>query len=198
MKSTLVALGLGLAISLAGVANKAEAIGISPSGGGATTLIFDSGGNLAGLFSISGASVGDTFGLADAKALQTSGADIIGVLAGDPTTIPPVGFQSGGIVIPTTSDVPDLFDDVTPTGIEVSALSSGSGSVFDAVFLVFDTDFASASGVIANFTGSTFAVSSNSTDLTPAPIPVPAAGFLILTGLAGIGAARFLGGRRKA
>lgn len=192
MKIKQILTGAVAALAMAGAASAASAVNLSPSNQGGKEVIANIGGQLAGLFSITGATVGDQLTLADVQAEQLSGFAITGIFAGDPTTIPPAGFQSGGIVLPGTATVPNLFDDLSGTGVEVSALSSGSGSVFDALFIQFDVVFGTT-GTIAVFEGtSTFSVD-DSVDLT-AVVPVPAALPLMASALGALG---FVGWRRQ-
>ena len=183
----------------AGSAFEAQAIAITPSNQGGETVIYDAGGNLAGLFRLTDAAVGDTITLSDVQALHTSGSAVLSILAGDPTSLPPAGFQDGEIS--AGGSTPALFDNVD-SGLTVEALSSTSGSVFDAVFVVFDTPFAGASGTIAVFQDDvggtdTFGVGASSVVLTqdePDRVPVPHALALMITGLAALAAGV---GRRK-
>lgn len=169
------ALGAVTAMALSSMATLAGAVGLAASNQGGNSVIANVSGNLAGLFTIVRTSVGEQLDLAGVQSLQTSGFGITDILAGDPTSFPPPGFQSGGIEL-IGGGVPNAFDNVN-AGIEVTALSSGT-SVFDALFIVFDTPF-STTGVIGTFSNgnggvNTFAVNGNSIDVTSA-VPVPAA-----------------------
>lgn len=174
-------------VAIVASATSALAVGLTPSnqGGQIVFTVLDNG-NTAGLFTITGASVGDTLTLAGVQALQVSGPSVLNILAGDPGALPPAGFQSGALV-----GSPAILSNVNG-GVEIAALSSGSGSVFDALFLEFDAtpmDFL-IGGATAVFKGtSTFAIGKNSVELDitpPAPIPVPAALPLLATALGGL------------
>ncbi|MBB4212277.1 putative secreted protein [Rhodothalassium salexigens DSM 2132] len=185
-----VALAVAATLAMAVTPSGAHATAITPSNQGGNTVIIDFDGNLGGLFTITGATVGETLTLADIQALQITGPDILNIFAGDPSSLPPSGFQSGAIDA-------SILDNVN-AGVTIDALSSGSGSVFDALFLEFDTAFAGASGDIAVFAGtSTFGVGANSVVLNRDDllgVPAPATALLLIGGLAGLAGIR----RRKA